>query len=524
MSLALSLLSFTVCLGSLALCLLVFLQERARSPLNISYYVSAIAGALWAFGYTVIYQTQDQATALLFYRLSSIGWTVGIASAFLFTYYLFSSVVKRKPSVVVSVLTSLSAAGFWLAALRGRIFSNHFERTPAGWLEGADFSSPWVVAFSIWMVFISAMIIFFSILASRQTTLNRSRRMVRMVLVPSAFFGPVSVLTNLALPLSGSGWVPPLAPLVFGVLMISTGFAVLRYRMLSIEPGFIIESLFLEIADMVVLTDMDGVIRKTNHTLSNQPNLFPEPLVGKPVQTILPDLEIRGQVIYRAPQKLVVETRLRLPSGERVPVSAALSVVTDMHADPVGYFFLLHDLRDMRKIAQFAQELQENNRRLETLSQTDALTGIWNRSKFNEMLQSEHDRFKRYAEPFTLLLVDIDKFKLINDALGHLAGDEVLKNTVEQVKPEIRATDIFARWGGDEFGILLPHTDTPDAAQVAERVRAAVASVCADQMCVTASVGMATICRGEELAELFERADAAVYRAKEQGGNCFVLG
>jgi diguanylate cyclase (GGDEF)-like protein len=421
-------------------------------------------------------------------------------------------------------MTNLSAGVFWLAAWQGRIFSTHFERGAVGWLESANPASPWVVTFLIWVVFINTLMILFAILAGRKTTLNRSRRMVRMIIFPSAFFGPISVLANLVLPLLGHRWIPPLAHIIFGVLTIFIGLSVLRYRMLSIEPGFVIENLFLDITDMVVLTDMDGVIRKSNHSLSNQASLFPEPLIGEPLSVILPEVELRGQAIYRAPQKRVLETSLRLPSTETIPVRVSLSVVTDLHDDPVGYFFLLHDLRDMRKIAQFAADLQETNEKLELLSNTDSLTGIWNRAKFNQMLQTEFERYKRYAEPFSLIVFDIDKFKLINDTFGHLAGDEVLRDIVARVKQEIRTTDIFARWGGDEFAILLPYQDTGGAVLVTDRLRKAVTCVTGSVMCVTVSVGMTTVTRRDTLTTLFERADAAVYRAKEQGGDCFVLG
>jgi diguanylate cyclase (GGDEF)-like protein len=374
------------------------------------------------------------------------------------------------------------------------------------------------------MVFINAMMIVFTILAGRKAILNRYRRMVRMILFPSALFGPVAIITSLALPMAGVGWVPPLVHILFGILTIFIGLALLRFRMLSIEPAFVIERLFFDITDMVVLTDMDGVIRKSNQALSNQANLFPEPLAGKPLSVILPEVELRGQVIYRAPQKVVFETNLRLPSGETLPVRGALSVVDDIHADPVGYYFLLHDLRDMRKIAQYAADLEQTNQKLELVSKTDGLTGIWNRAKFNEMLQNEFERFKRYGDPFSIILFDIDKFKLINDTCGHLGGDEVLKQVVEKVKPAIRGTDIFARWGGDEFAVLSPHLDTGGIALVAERIRRAVASISVNEMGVTASIGMTIVTHHDTITVLFERADAAIYSAKEQGGNCFVLG
>lgn len=524
MSFLLSLLSFAVGLGCIFLFLLVAFRERPFTWLTAAYLVTSACAALWALAYTFIYQSTDRDTVLGLYKLASAGWTIGIAAAFLFAYSLFSAVVGRKPSRAVTLFLGLSAFVFWIGAWRGCLYASHFEPSPSGWLEAADFSSSWVLFFLVWMGFIQVLMLLFCVLAWRKAALNRYRRMVRMILIPSAVAGPLAFLSGLALPLMGFGWLPPLAHLLFGLLVITSGVAILRYRMLSLEPGFVIERLFFEVTDMVVLTDMAGIIRRSNQSLSSQTNLFSESLAGKPVSCILPDLELRGQAIYRAPQKRVFETDLLLPDGERIPVQGALSVVSDHHDDPVGYFFLLHDLRDVRRLAETAAALRESNEKLETLSKTDGLTGIWNRARFNEMLQAEFERYKRYAEPFTILIFDIDKFKVINDSLGHLAGDMVLKKVVARVKPEIRATDVFARWGGDEFAILSPHLDAPGAALVAERIRRAVAGISEENLCVSASIGMATVTASDTLTGLFERADAATYTAKQQGGNCFVLG
>jgi diguanylate cyclase (GGDEF)-like protein len=305
--------------------------------------------------------------------------------------------------------------------------------------------------------------------------------------------------------------------------MILSAWSILRHRVLGIEPAFVIERLFFDITDMVVLTDIAGVIRKSNHSLSNQTNLFPGTLVGKHLSEILPDVELQGQVVYRAPQKRIFETNLRLPAGDLIPVRGSLSVVADVHDDPVGYYFLLHDLREMRKVSEYAVELQQANRKLETLSKMDSLTGIWNRAKFDEVLQYELDRFKRYGLEFAVILFDIDKFKTINDALGHLGGDEVLKAVVGKVKAEIRSTDTFARWGGDEFAILLPCQDMHGGMLVAERILKAVASIDRQGMTISASIGLTVADRGDDLAGLIGRADEAMYGAKEDGGNYYVV-
>jgi diguanylate cyclase (GGDEF)-like protein len=519
MPLALSLASFTVCLGALTLGLFVLVRERQPTWMTAAYVLAALCEAVWAFTCTLLIQTSNPDKARSLSCAGSIGWTIGIAAAFLFCYALYCDVVGEQPSRLIIGFVSLSGIAFWISALTGCLLANHFVRIPAGWFQTADLASPWVLFYLIWLAFLCTLLVVFSLIATKKAALNRSRRLVRFVLFPSALFSILVFLANLILPFLGLAAIPPIAHLIFGLLIIVTGLAILRYRMFRIEPGFVIERLFFEVTDLVILTDMRGLIRR-----SNQANLFKETLAGKPIQAVLPDLELRGQAIYRAPQKRVFETDLLLSTGERIPVRGSLSVVADIHDDPVGYFFLLHDLRAVRELAQYAADLRESYEKLEMLSKTDHLTGIWNRARFNEVLQTEFERYRRYSEPFTVLLFDIDKFKLVNDTLGHLAGDHVLKKVTARVQQEIRATDVFARWGGDEFAVLCPHLDGPGAAQVAERIRRAVASASEEQFAISASIGMASVTRQDNLTELLERADAAIYTAKQQGGNCFVLG
>jgi diguanylate cyclase len=162
-----------------------------------------------------------------------------------------------------------------------------------------------------------------------------------------------------------------------------------------------------------------------------------------------------------------------------------------------------------------------------SLSLTDALTGLPNRREFNARLEERMGAWNRRRDVFSLLLIDVDHFKKLNDRYGHLAGDQVLATIGRALHGAIRREDAVARFGGEEFAILLPSTPLEQAIQAAQKVREAVARVSINrnnqQIAVTVSGGLATIESNERVEALIQRADSALYAAKEAGRNCTFL-
>jgi len=174
------------------------------------------------------------------------------------------------------------------------------------------------------------------------------------------------------------------------------------------------------------------------------------------------------------------------------------------------------ELRELNKI------LEKRAEKLAKLAATDPMTGILNRARCEELLAAEINRCRRYRTlPFSLVLFDIDQFKKINDSFGHPVGDKVLKKIVDTVKVTVRSSDIFARWGGEEFVVLLPHTEYANALLAAEKLRVAVAAISTRGLpSVTCSFGVAQYSNPDDTAKtLFKRADQALYVAKRGGRN-----
>ena len=180
----------------------------------------------------------------------------------------------------------------------------------------------------------------------------------------------------------------------------------------------------------------------------------------------------------------------------------------------------------LRKQEEATRKLEQHNKKLLDMASKDPLTGLDNRRVFNRALETEVDRIARYDQGFSLLIVDVDHFKKVNDTYGHPAGDAVLKDLAVRMQRAMREADLVARLGGEEFGAILPCTTPTGARVAAERLRAAIEIVPFDigdqSIDCTVSIGgvsvhsTASVEGGEDIVAL---ADEALYEAKNNGRN-----
>lgn len=183
---------------------------------------------------------------------------------------------------------------------------------------------------------------------------------------------------------------------------------------------------------------------------------------------------------------------------------------------------------DVTDIATGKRALERANEQLAKLSMTDRLTGLLNRGTWENLVDAEFERFRRYGQATSLVMFDIDFFKRVNDNHGHLAGDEVIKHTAATAKSNLRQSDSIGRYGGEEFGIILPETDAEGARIICERIRESIeqsivqTSVAPIQY--TVSVGISQLTGSpENHMTWMQQADEALYTAKKGGRNLVVV-
>ena len=214
-----------------------------------------------------------------------------------------------------------------------------------------------------------------------------------------------------------------------------------------------------------------------------------------------------------ASHKKHIEFDVQIPkkNGQLIWVNVSIKAVYD--SEEPRFIYLLKDVTKRK----------EEKEKLRRLANLDQLTNIYNRRKFQELFELEYKRNKRYKRSLSCIFFDIDHFKSINDNFGHDIGDSVLKELSSLVLNSIRETDFFARWGGEEFVILLPETSKDVAFHIAENLRKKIKKeVFTKVKDVTVSLGVAEL-KTEDMKTFLKRADQALYKAKNNGRDCTVV-
>ena len=247
-------------------------------------------------------------------------------------------------------------------------------------------------------------------------------------------------------------------------------------------------------------------------------------------------LEERGQVAATSAQQAIARPKIVAPEDESLREMQQLLQRISSSGDPLTpeidkiisrYAKLLRRFNKIVNISDsYQSQLQDLNMRLELMVRTDILTGLANRMEMLSQLEIEQKRSERHNKTFSLILGDLDHFKQINDTYGHLAGDRVLRQVAAQFRNNLRTEDVCARWGGEEFMILLPETPLEQAVTVAEKLAAAVREkdINWDQQSITVTIsfGVGEFQAGNgtsTIDEFIQLVDNALYAAKHRGRN-----
>ncbi|MEM6705690.1 MAG: histidine kinase N-terminal 7TM domain-containing protein [Acidobacteriota bacterium] len=310
-------------------------------------------------------------------------------------------------------------------------------------------------------------------------------------------------------------------PIGFSVGLVLCGIALFRFGLFDLLP-VAREALFDSIGDVVVVFDRQDRVADLNPAALDLLEARAESVIGAMAVDVFPHVFARA-----LDQGSDAEILWPHEDGDRT-YEMKLSEVRKEAGLPGGRLAILHDVSRRKRIqselVRARDELRKTNEELERLVLKDPLTGLANRRSFFSRLDEEILRFRRFGSPVAMVMVDLDDFKAVNDAHGHLAGDRVL-TAIARVLDQCRLNvDLAARLGGEEFALLLPGTRLRGASVLAERLRAGIAALeiglpDGQELRVTASLGVVEIQSGMAGSDLMSKADKALYRAKESGKN-----
>lgn len=280
-----------------------------------------------------------------------------------------------------------------------------------------------------------------------------------------------------------------------------------------------LNQIFNASADGMWVIDKDYKVVRMNKRFAEMAGLDPFESVGQKCYELFPspccnDEHCPLKMVIATQERWVEEVSLNVEDKEAPFFIVAANRFLGLAGELVGIVVSFTDISKRKT-------LEEDLRRLATI---DSLTGVFSRRYFLELAERELNRARRYDSPVSLLMLDVDHFKNINDTYGHPVGDEVLKKICATCKEELRSNDIMGRIGGEEFAIALPECDLENSLLIAERIRASLeeSSLLAGgaEVKYTLSIGAAQFGRSaESLGELLKQADQALYHAKTNGRN-----
>ncbi len=266
--------------------------------------------------------------------------------------------------------------------------------------------------------------------------------------------------------------------------------------------------IFDAISEGVIITRPDTVIVAVNRAFTEITGYAQEEAVGRTSEFLHQDTEFYGEIgrVLERKGHWDGELRKRRKDGEVYVEELSINAVRRDNGELIHYVGVCTDVTGVKNLRHRADH--------------DSLTELYNRYAFQQHLEEEIHRAERYGGTFSLIMFDLDRFKTVNDRCGHDVGDQVLQRVSSLAADEVRDADILARWGGEEFMVLLPETDIDSAGVVAERIRAQIERTDFEGPGgITISLGLAGSRAGESEEMLIRRVDRALYQAKASGRN-----
>ena len=473
-----------------------------------------IAGALYTFGYGMELWSQSLAMKLFWLKVQYLGisflpafWNLTVIQYVGREYWLTRPV--RAVIFLVPVITLVfhytNAYHQLHYIVRGLVWNGpflnvDFARGPLYWL---------------YMAYLNLSMLFGNLLLChywfRAAAIYRGQ--ITIMMIGSLF--PWSA--HLVYITGNSPWGLDVAPFAFFATMLAFAWGLYGFRLFTLAP-IAREIVFDSISDGILVLDSQHRLVDYNEPARQLFNGLSPAILGTSAAEPIGESSVRlvQQIVTGSPEQQQVRL---VRDGESYWYLSKLLTIPDRQGGSKGNILVLHDITRQKSLMEA----------LEISATTDGLTGTYNRDHFMKLSLDEIARANSMREPVSLILIDFDYFKQINDSYGHKAGDSALQTFVNVIRRELRDADLLGRFGGDEFMVFLANTPADLAMQVAERLRAAVAAtritIERAELTITASFGIVALqgIVAGDFDGLFKKADQALYCAKNSGRNSIIL-
>jgi diguanylate cyclase (GGDEF)-like protein len=470
-------------------------------------WVFAVGASIWAFTEGMTYVGFSPETSLFLWNLGHIGVTsVPLAMAvFTLSYIGYGHLLTRGRLVMLSILPVATLLCAWTNDWHGWYWRNLWVDSSVPFPMLAETHGPFLWIYSAYgiLLILTTIAILLRKLSERS---QPTRRQIYLVLVAMVlpmlghmvYMAELTPLTNM-----------DMTPLMFNISGFVLMYAFMRERLFELTPVSVHE-IYRSLEDAIFVIDDEGRVQDMNKAARSLLLTTADRSIGVLLPELLPEA---GFLLNEAHGDVNGEVSLH---GHYYDVRMTL-----LHSVGGRFSGRMLVWRDVTERKQLESELRR-------LSVTDALTGLYNRRYFRHRGEDEIKHAQRYGRPLSMIMLDIDYFKDVNDSFGHDAGDRVLVALAALLTSELRETDCIGRIGGEEFALLLPETDEAAAHELCQRVLKAVAAMSVSivdgrTIGITVSAGMATLEAGEiGISQFMRRTDGAMYQAKNEGRNRLV--
>jgi diguanylate cyclase (GGDEF)-like protein/PAS domain S-box-containing protein len=492
----------------------LFLDRNAA--LNRVFFALNMSFAIWSFGVVFFIASPDAAGCLAWDLVASLGY-YSFASFVLHFFLVFTGKTGFLSKWWSYIILYAPAVVLIAAKITADPFINGYTLTSNGWVTDIRTESLWFQA-SVAQYILYCLIGFALCLRKWHTAQTaRERKQARIILLAglSAFVvGSASYFMSFLWNID----MPDIT--VVGLILWSVGilYGIQRYRIMVISPKTAAENILQTILDSVILVDTQGTILHANSGTERLTGLSEDELSGADLDWLFPEDSKIGmdQLLDLLEQGPVnnLEAEFLNGSDERVPVMVSASECKNKDDEVLGYVIVSKDVTKLRDMEM----------RLKHLTHHDALTNLPNRLLLNDRLAQAIARAERKKTYFALALLDLDRFKRINDVLGHNIGDLLLIEIADRLSGTVRQSDTVVRLGGDEFVLLIDDLRRPEHYEkVAQKVLECISEPCqikSHNISVTASMGISIYPDdGHDMESLMKNADLAMYHAKNHGKN-----
>jgi diguanylate cyclase (GGDEF)-like protein/PAS domain S-box-containing protein len=498
------------------------LSLNPGSWLNRVFALLCLCFANWALGYTIAHQATDSGVYWIGYRAATPGWS-SCAGFFLHFFLILTGrtgLLKRKWIYVVLYLPAVVFTGKNL--LDGPFLAADVVREPQGWVEISGMGSAWTWTFFSYFALYTLTGLVLCTVWGVRSRVEREKRQARII--ATAGFAVVGTLIVVEFVLPGLGiYVLPMRsqiPVLFWVMAIA--YTMYRYRLMRVTPALAADEILRTMMNALIILDPEMRVLASNPAASRLLGSAPEYLAGRGIDEIIPGVaEIsKENLLEKLGRRPVdgIDFSFKNRQGRELHVTLSASTVRELKGEPIGIVAVLQDIT----------ELHRTRTQLDHLAHHDGLTDLPNRHLFRDRLDQALIRARRQRCMVGVMLLDLDKFKDVNDTLGHAVGDQLLQAVAGRLVGAIRMSDTVGRMGGDEFSFVIPDMEKPhEVTIVANRILQsfeAPFSLGESVLSITPSIGIAIHpMDGEDGETLLKSSDIAMYRAKRAGGNTYTF-